>query len=76
MYRVVPMNCSPKSSKKVYVPTSRAPNRPQRPDDTRSIFVGNLPLGTNEIEVSEVFGAYGAIVSVHVCQRESKYAGK
>jgi RNA recognition motif-containing protein len=33
---------------------------------SRKLYVGNLPYGTNETELQELFGQFGSVDSVHV----------
>jgi len=44
--------------------------------DRRSIYVGNLPTGTTESQVREIFQDYGEIARVLLRESTSKYERK
>lgn len=44
--------------------------------DRRSIFVGNLPVGTGEAQVKDLFESYGTIEEVTVREGISKFDSK
>lgn len=60
-------------------PTRFSPNRmgdsPQavmrRTVDSTSVFVGNLPFGTTEDKLRELFGMYGCIVNIELVHKPS-----
>lgn len=79
-YRLVPMNCTPKSARRLEygLPVHTPPparKRPHVPQDCRSVFVGGLPVDTTERQLSDAFAAYDQL-STQVCQRESRFPGK
>ena len=41
--------------------------------DRRSIFVGNLPLGTSELQIRQLFEPFGVILDVIVRENASKF---
>ena len=41
--------------------------------DNRSIFVGNVPAGTTERDIKELFGGYGTIDKITIKDVFSKY---
>jgi len=44
--------------------------------DRRSVFVGNLPPGTGEIDVIQLFSRVGNTYNIEVKEFHSKYDGK
>lgn len=41
--------------------------------DRRSVFVGNLPVGTTITDVQDLFGEYGPIIEIKITETPSKY---
>lgn len=44
--------------------------------DRRSIFVGNLPLGTTEDQIKELFASYGKVEEIILRESASKFERK
>ena len=49
----------------------RSPNSGRRPEDYRSVFVGNLPLFADEQQLMYAFARYGHINNVHIIRRQA-----
>lgn len=43
----------------------------RRAVDSTSVFVGNLPFGTTEDKLRELFGMYGRIVNIELVHKPS-----